>query len=293
MVAIKRAKRESMQGGVEFKAEVELLSRVHHKNLVGLVGFCFEQGEQILVYQYVPNGDLRDSLSGKSGIRLDWMRRLQVALGAARGLAYLHELASPTIIHRDIKSNNILLDKDLNAKVADFGLSKSIADSGMDHLSTQVKGTLGYLDPEYYMTQQLTDKSDVYSFGVVMLELITARRPIVQGKYIVRVVQMTMDKSKDLYNLDDILDPFIGLGTELKGVEMFVDLAMACVEELGDKRPRMGEVVKQIENIIQIAAFNAGTNPLPTLASYEEYERMDSTTDLYSRPFDYSGAFDG
>ncbi|KAM5585372.1 leucine-rich repeat receptor protein kinase HPCA1-like [Rosa sericea] len=293
MVAIKRAKRESMQGGVEFNAEVELLSRVHHKNLVGLVGFCFEQGEQILVYEYVPNGDLRDSLSGKSGIRLDWMRRLQVALGAARGLAYLHELASPTIIHRDIKSNNILLDKDLNAKVADFGLSKSIADSGMDHLSTQVKGTRGYLDPEYYRTQQLTEKSDVYSFGVVMLELITARRPIVQGKYIVRVVQMTMDKSKDLYNLDDILDPFIGLGTELKGVEMFVDLAMACVEELRDKRPRMGEVVKHIENIIQIAAFNAGTNPLPTLASYEEYESMDSTKDLYSRPFDYSGAFDG
>ncbi|XP_062017590.1 leucine-rich repeat receptor protein kinase HPCA1-like isoform X1 [Rosa rugosa] len=293
MVAIKRAKRESMQGGVEFNAEVELLSRVHHKNLVGLVGFCFEQGEQILLYEYVPNGDLRDSLSGKSGIRLDWTRRLQVALGVARGLAYLHEHANPTIIHRDIKSNNILLDKDLNAKVADFGLSKSIADSGMDHLSTQVKGTLGYLDPEYYMTQQLTDKSDVYSFGVVMLELITARRPIMQGNYIVRVVQMTMDKSKDLYNLDDILDPFIGLGTELKGVEMFVDLAMSCVEELRDKRPRMGEVVKQIENIIQIAALNAGTNPLSTSASYEEYDCKDSTEDVYSRPFDYSGVFDG
>ncbi|CAB4308378.1 unnamed protein product [Prunus armeniaca] len=112
MVAIKRAKRDSMQGGPEFTAEVELLSRVHHKNLVSLVGFCLEQGEQILVYEYVPNGDLLDSLSGKSGIRLDWLRRLKIILGAARGLAYLHEHANPPIIHRDIKSNNILLDKD-------------------------------------------------------------------------------------------------------------------------------------------------------------------------------------
>ncbi|CAB4277950.1 unnamed protein product [Prunus armeniaca] len=142
MVAIKRAKRDSMQGGPEFTAEVELLSRVHHKNLVSLVGFCLEQGEQILVYEYVPNGDLLDSLSGKSGIRLDWLRRLKIILGAARGLAYLHEHANPPIIHRDIKSNNILLDKDLTAKVADFGLSKSMADSGTDHVTTQVKGTM-------------------------------------------------------------------------------------------------------------------------------------------------------
>ncbi|KAI5333981.1 PREDICTED: probable leucine-rich repeat [Prunus dulcis] len=267
MVAIKRAKRDSMQGGPEFTAEVELLSRVHHKNLVSLLGFCLEQGEQILVYEYVPNGDLLDSLSGKSGIRLDWLRRLKIILGAARGLAYLHEHANPPIIHRDIKSNNILLDKDLTAKVADFGLSKSMADSGTDHVTTQVKGTMGYLDPEYYMTQQLTEKSDVYSFGVVMLELITARRPIEQGKYIVRVVQMAMDKTKYLYNLLEVLDPHIGLGTELKGLEIFVDLAMSCVEESQDKRPRMGEVVKVIENITQLAALNNSTS---NSASYED-----------------------
>ncbi|BFG29752.1 hypothetical protein CerSpe_160260 [Prunus speciosa] len=272
MVAIKRAKRDSMQGGPEFTAEVELLSRVHHKNLVSLVGFCLEQGEQILVYEYVPNGDLLDSLSGKSGIRLDWLRRLKIILGAARGLAYLHEHANPPIIHRDIKSNNILLDKDLTAKVADFGLSKSMADSGTDHVTTQVKGTMGYLDPEYYMTQQLTEKSDVYSFGVVMLELITARRPIERGKYIVRVVQMAMDKTKDLYNLREVLDPYIGLGTELKGLEIFVDLAMSCVEESQDKRPRMGEVVKGIENITQLAALNDSTS---SSASYEGASRDD------------------
>nr|POE48274.1 putative leucine-rich repeat receptor-like protein kinase [Quercus suber] len=142
LVAIKRAKKESMQGGLEFKTEIELLSRVHHKNLVRLIGFCFEKGEQILVYEYVSNGSLKDSLSGKSGIRLDWMRRLRVALGAARGLAYLHEFANPPIIHRDIKSNNILLDESLNAKVSDFGLSKPIVDSEESHVTTQVKGTM-------------------------------------------------------------------------------------------------------------------------------------------------------
>ncbi|GMP63443.1 hypothetical protein CsSME_00025135 [Camellia sinensis var. sinensis] len=133
-----------MQGGIEFKSEIELLSRVHHKNIVSLVGFCFEQDEQMLVYEYIPNGTLRESLLGKSGIRLDWMRRLRIALGSARGLQYLHELANPTIIHRDVKTNNILLDERLNAKVADFGLSKSkaIGDSEKDHITTQVKGTM-------------------------------------------------------------------------------------------------------------------------------------------------------
>ncbi|KAL0302952.1 UNVERIFIED_CONTAM: putative leucine-rich repeat receptor-like protein kinase [Sesamum radiatum] len=210
VVAIKRALQGSMQGGLEFKTEIELLSRVHHKNLVGLVGFCFEQGEQMLVYDFMANGTLRESLSGKSGIHLDWKRRIKVALGSARGLAYLHELAHPPIIHRDVKSTNILLDENLTAKVADFGLSKLVSDSSKGHVSTQVKGTLGYLDPEYYMTQQLTEKSDVYSFGVVMLELITSRQPIEKGKYIVREVRIAMDKNDEThYGLREIMDPAI------------------------------------------------------------------------------------
>ncbi|KAF8033885.1 hypothetical protein BT93_C0225 [Corymbia citriodora subsp. variegata] len=256
LVAIKRAQQGSMQGGIEFKNEIELLSRVHHKNLVSLVGFCFEQGEQLLVYEFLPNGSLKESLSGKSGIRLDWARRLKVAIGAARGLAYLHELANPPIIHRDIKSTNILLDDHLNAKVADFGLSKPMGERERGHVTTQVKGTMGYLDPEYYMTQQLTKKSDVYSFGVLMLELLTARRPIEWGRYIVREVRVLMNKDKDLYNLQGILDPAIGMGTSLKGLERFVELAMRCVEESGADRPTMGEVVKEIENIMVFAGLN-------------------------------------
>ena len=131
-----------MQGGHEFKTEIELLTRVHHRNLVNLVGFCFDQGEQMLVYEYLPNGSLRESLSGMSGIRLDWKKRLWIALDAARGLSYLHFLADPPIVHRDIKSNNILLDNHLHAKVADFGLSKPMGDNGRGYVTTQVKGTM-------------------------------------------------------------------------------------------------------------------------------------------------------
>ncbi|GAA0186551.1 transmembrane signal receptor [Lithospermum erythrorhizon] len=142
VVAIKRAQQGSMQGAAEFRTEIELLSRIHHKNVVSLVGFCYEQGEQMLVYEFIHNGTLGESLSGKSGIKLGWSSRLKVALDAARGLLYLHELANPPIIHRDIKSNNILLDDQLNAKVADFGLSKLLGDTGKGYVTTQVKGTL-------------------------------------------------------------------------------------------------------------------------------------------------------
>ncbi|KAK4487885.1 hypothetical protein RD792_003623 [Penstemon davidsonii] len=257
VVAIKRSQQGSMQGGNEFKTEIELLSRVHHKNLVGLVGFCFEQGEQMLVYEFMASGTLRESLSGRSGIHLDWKKRIRTALGSARGLAYLHELAHPPIIHRDVKTTNILLDENLTAKVADFGLSKLVSDGSKGHVSTQVKGTLGYLDPEYYMTQQLTEKSDVYSFGVVMLELITAKQPIEKGKYIVREVRIAIDKNDEThYGLKEIMDPALKNNTNLIGFQRFLTLAMQCVEESASERPTMSEIVKNLETILQNNGLN-------------------------------------
>ncbi|PIN22238.1 Serine/threonine protein kinase [Handroanthus impetiginosus] len=269
LLAIKRAQQGSMQGGLEFKTEIELLSRVHHRNVVSLVGFCFEQGEQMLVYEYIANGTLKESLSGKTGIRLDWLRRLRIALGAARGVQYLHDLANPPIIHRDIKSNNILLDERLNAKVADFGLSKPMVESERGHVTTQVKGTMGYLDPEYYMTQQLTQKSDVYSFGILLLELLTSRSPIEKGRYIVLEVKMAMDTTKEMYNLQGILDPIVASSTSPRSVEKFVDLALRCVQESGIDRPTMIEVVKEIENIMEVAGLNPNAESASTSASYE------------------------
>ncbi|RYR79137.1 hypothetical protein Ahy_A01g003991 isoform B [Arachis hypogaea] len=264
IVAIKRAQQGSMQGGLEFKTEIELLSRVHHKNLVGLVGFCFEQGEQMLVYEFMPNGTLRESLSGRSDIHLDWKRRLRIALGSARGLAYLHELANPPIIHRDVKSTNILLDENLTAKVADFGLSKLVSDSEKGHVSTQVKGTLGYLDPEYYMTQQLTEKSDVYSFGVVMLELISSRQPIEKGKYIVREARTAFNRhDEEHYGMRELMDPTVRNTPNLIGFGRFLELTLQCVEESAVDRPTMSEVVKALETILQ----NDGMNTNSTSAS--------------------------
>ncbi|KAK4744528.1 hypothetical protein SAY87_010840 [Trapa incisa] len=297
VVAIKRAQQGSMQGGPEFRTEIELLSRVHHKNLVALVGFCFEQGEQMLVYEFMPNGTLREALSGKSGIHLDWKKRLRVAVGSARGLAYLHELANPPIIHRDIKSTNILLDETLTAKVADFGLSKLVSDSEKGHVSTQVKGTLGYLDPEYYMTQQLTEKSDVYSLGVVMLELITSKIPIEKGKYIVREIRLAMNKDDEYHGISELMDPSIRKSGNLVGFSKFLELAMQCLEESSSNRPTMNQVVKALETILQ----NDGVGSDPTSASSSAtdygaskgvrrhpYDETHSKDTNYNDSFDYS-----
>ncbi|XP_022554955.2 leucine-rich repeat receptor protein kinase HPCA1 isoform X4 [Brassica napus] len=291
LIAIKRAQQGSLQGGLEFKTEIELLSRVHHKNVVRLLGFCFDRREQMLVYEYIPNGSLRDSLSGKSGIRLDWTRRLKIALGSGKGLAYLHELADPPIIHRDIKSNNILLDENLTAKVADFGLSKIVGDPEKTHVTTQVKGTMGYLDPEYYMTNQLTEKSDVYGFGVVMLELLTGKSPIERGKYVVREVKTKMNKTRSLYDLQELMDTtIIASSSNLKGFEKYVDLALRCVEEEGVNRPSMGEVVKEIENIMQLAGLNPNVDSASSSRTYEE--AIKGSGDPYGKDsFEYSGNF--
>ncbi|KAL5720655.1 hypothetical protein ACHQM5_013301 [Ranunculus cassubicifolius] len=293
VVAVKRAKQGSMQGGHEFKTEIELLSRVHHKNLVSLIGFCFEQGEQMLVYEFIVNGTLRDSLSGKSGIHLDWKKRLLITLGSARGLTYLHKHANPPIIHRDIKSSNILLDETLTAKVADFGLSKLMQDAEKGHVSTQVKGTMGYLDPEYYMTEQLTEKSDVYSFGVVMLELVTAKHPIERGVHIGKEVRTKLDKNDNQHcGLKELLDPSIQNERNLIGFGRYVELAMQCLAESGESRPSMSTMVKEIEAILQSDGYSNSASTSNTeiygksAHPYDHILPRKQATDV-----DYSGDF--
>ncbi|GLJ13610.1 hypothetical protein SUGI_0216290 [Cryptomeria japonica] len=292
MVAVKRAKEESMQGGEEFKTEIELLSRVHHKNLVGLVGFCFEGGEHMLVYEYMPNGSLRDNLSGKTGINLDWRKRIQIALGAARGLTYLHDHANPAIIHRDVKSSNILLDENLNPKVSDFGLSKLIANSGArGHVSTQVKGTMGYLDPEYYMTQQLNQKSDVYSYGVVLLEILTSRMPIEGGKYLVREVGTAIHRGGvNALEQQQLLDTILRNPPIAPCVlESFVSLALRCCEANSVNRPKMSEVVKELESMANKCGANdtEGDREMESSLAFRKFALRPSA-DSASGSFDYS-----
>ncbi|XP_024357802.1 leucine-rich repeat receptor protein kinase HPCA1 isoform X1 [Physcomitrium patens] len=246
--AVKRAQEGSKQGALEFKNEIELLSRVHHNNLVGLVGFCYQKGEQMLVYEYMPNGTLTQNLRGsKADWPLDWDRRLLIALGAARGLAYLHDNADPPIIHRDVKSCNILLDKKMNAKVADFGMSLLVPDE-KDEKTRKVKGTMGYLDPEYYLTSHLSTKSDVYSFGVVLLELFTGKAPISHGTHIVKTVRNLWD-SAGIAGVRRTLDPILD-GTSMDELEKFVRIALVCTEDTALERPSMHEVVMQLETLV-------------------------------------------
>ncbi|CAL4907292.1 unnamed protein product [Urochloa decumbens] len=305
LVAIKRSKEGSMQGGLEFKTEIELLSRVHHKNLVGLVGFCFEKGEKMLVYEFISNGTLSEALYGIKGIQLQWSTRLKIALDSARGLAYLHDHANPPIIHRDVKSTNILLDGKMTAKVADFGLSLLVSDSEEGQLCTNVKGTLGYLDPEYYMTQQLTAKSDVYSFGVLLLELIVAKPPIHDNKYIVREVKMALDMEDHKHcGLKDVMDPVLEKMGVLPGFPQFLKLALQCVEEVGTGRPSMNVIVREIEGIMQDNGLTPGSMSASSSFSiesrtmkvrpklpYSSASTSSSTFDMDSRAFEYSGVF--
>ncbi|PIA63430.1 hypothetical protein AQUCO_00201043v1 [Aquilegia coerulea] len=176
-VAVKQLKIGGSQGEREFTAEVETISRVHHRHLVSLVGYCMSEDQRLLVYDYVPNNTLYHHLHGGGTSVMDWATRLRVAIGAARGISYLHEDCHPRIIHRDIKSSNILLDNNFDAQVSDFGLAKLALDA-FTHVTTRVMGTFGYMAPEYASSGKLTEKSDVYSFGVVLLELITGRKPV-------------------------------------------------------------------------------------------------------------------
>ncbi|XP_047094405.1 probable LRR receptor-like serine/threonine-protein kinase At1g06840 isoform X1 [Lolium rigidum] len=251
-VAIKRAHEDSLQGSKEFCTEIELLSRLHHRNLVSLVGYCDEEDEQMLVYEFMPNGTLRDHLSSKSKRSPGFGLRLHIALGASKGILYLHTDANPPIFHRDVKASNILLDSKFVAKVADFGLSRlapvpDIEGALAGHVSTVVKGTPGYLDPEYFLTHKLTDKSDVYSLGVVFLELLTGMKPIEHGKNIVREV----NKAYQSGDISEIVDSRMGLCPP-DCISRFLLLATKCCQDETDDRPSMSEIVRELEAIMRM-----------------------------------------
>ncbi|CAN1241051.1 Proline-rich receptor-like protein kinase PERK1 [Linum perenne] len=240
-VAIKQLKAGSGQGEREFQAEVEIISRVHHKHLVSLVGYCITGSERLLVYEFVPNNTLEFHLHAKGRPTMEWPARLKIALGSAKGLAYLHEDCHPKIIHRDIKSANILLDFKFEAMVADFGLAKFSSDTNT-HVSTRVMGTFGYMAPEYASSGKLTEKSDVFSFGVMLLELITGRRPV-------DTTHTYMDDSLVDWNYDH------------NEMARMVACAAACIRHSARRRPRMSQVVRALEGDVSLADLNEGMRP--------------------------------
>ncbi|KAJ8511275.1 hypothetical protein OPV22_001709 [Ensete ventricosum] len=253
VVAIKQLKHDGPQGSKEFLVEVLLLIMLRHPNLVSLIGYSAEGDERLLVYEYMPKGSLEDHLFDLSPNKppLDWNRRVNIALGAAKGLTYLHDVSSPPVIFRDMKAANILLDDDFNPKLSDFGLAKFGPVGDRTHVSTRVMGTYGYCAPDYAMSGKLTLKSDVYSFGVLLLELITGRRAFdpsrarAERKLTIWSRPFLNDRRKFL----QLVDPSLKGRYPPRAFHQLVVIASMCLQEQAHVRPIIADVVFALDHV--------------------------------------------
>ncbi|KAF0915193.1 hypothetical protein E2562_034151 [Oryza meyeriana var. granulata] len=250
-VTVKMHYELSSHGLDEFFAEVQSLTKVHHRNLVSLIGYCWEKDHLALVYEYMAQGSICDRLRGNNGVSetLNWRTRVRVMVEAAQGLDYLHKGCSLPIIHRDVKTSNILLGQNLQAKIADFGLSKTYLTETQTHISVTAAGTAGYIDPEYYQTGRLIERSDVYSFGIVLLEIATGESPIKLGQsHIVQRVKKKIIAG----NIRLIADVRLGGAYDVSSMWKVVDTALLCTADVADQRPTMAFVAAQLKESLAL-----------------------------------------
>ncbi|KAJ4787500.1 Leucine-rich repeat protein kinase family protein [Rhynchospora pubera] len=277
-VAVKMRSQSAAQGIKEFLGEAQHLIRVHHRNLVSLIGYCKDGEYSALVYEYMSEGTLQDKLRGPAAEAkpMNWRNRLRIGLESAQGLEYLHKACKPPLIHRDVKTNNILLNSKLEAKIADFGLSKAFNNDIHSHISTAVVGTPGYLDPEYYTSFQLSEKSDVFSFGVVLLELVTGQPPIIagpEGGHVVQWVRQRLSKG----DIEDVVDTKMQGEYDVNSVWKVAELALKCVSHASSQRPTMPDVVDELKECMELEAVNEkGYNSNPSSTTSFEYSRNDN-----------------
>ncbi|KAH7651980.1 Non-specific serine/threonine protein kinase protein [Dioscorea alata] len=252
-VAVKTLNHDGLQGHKEWLAEVNFLGDLLHPNLVKLIGYCIEDDQRLLVYEFMPRGSLENHLFRRS-LPLPWAIRMKIALGAAKGLAFLHEEAERPVIYRDFKTSNILLDAEYNAKLSDFGLAKDGPEGDKTHVSTRVMGTYGYAAPEYVMTGHLTSKSDVYSFGVVLLEMMTGRRSMDKNRpngehNLVEWARPHLGERRRFYKL---IDPRLEGNFSIKGAQKAAQLAYHCLNRDPKARPLMSEVVDALKPLLNL-----------------------------------------
>lgn len=263
IVAIKKLSKDGCQGHKQWVAEVQLLGVVDHPNLVRLIGYCAVDGERgiqrLLVYEYMPNKSLEDHIFSRANPALSWDRRLQIMLGAAEGLAYLHEELEIQIIYRDFKSSNILLDEEFKAKLSDFGLAREGPAAGHTHVSTAVVGTYGYAAPDYIETGHLTSKSDVWSFGVVLYEILTGRRSLERErpKPEQNLLYWVKQHPAESRRFGMIMDPRLENDYSLSAARKIAKLADSCLVKSAKERPTMSKVVEALKHIVQASCVES------------------------------------